>query len=111
MKVLVKVEFEPRDMWIGVYWFLWRDLRTMKPYGIRLYICILPTLPIVVDIKRGSLLYATKSGLYNIKGTFTWPASTPTGSVYHQGWQVPAPKGFWKQMDELRRRARELYGR
>lgn len=35
----VYVKFEPRDLWIGVYW--------NKPiWGLEIYICIIPCLPI-----------------------------------------------------------------
>lgn len=45
-RVSIRVAFEPRDLWLGVYvdkpwWemgYLWR----------RLYVCIVPTLPIVI---------------------------------------------------------------
>lgn len=35
----VSLKFEPRDLWIGVYW--------NRPYwGLEVYICIVPCLPI-----------------------------------------------------------------
>jgi hypothetical protein len=35
----IRVKFEPRDIWIGVYW--------NKPYyGLEVYICVVPCLPI-----------------------------------------------------------------
>jgi hypothetical protein len=40
--------FEPRDIWIGVYWT--RDL-SLSPAGTRLrvYICLLPCLPVLLE--------------------------------------------------------------
>ena len=42
----VSFKFEPRDLWIGVYW----DQPDIHPVlgfaGINIYVCILPTLPI-----------------------------------------------------------------
>ena len=46
--IVIAIHFEPRDLWIGVYW------RRYKEGGRRfleLYICILPTLPLHIHIK------------------------------------------------------------
>lgn len=41
--LLVRFEFEPRDLWVGVYW--------KKPLRrLHLYICLIPTLVIHVEI-------------------------------------------------------------
>ena len=37
------VRFEPRDLWVGVYWNL-RTVHTV-PVQLDIYICLLPTLP------------------------------------------------------------------
>lgn len=38
----MKIYFEPRDLWVGIYWT--RDGTIM-----RLYICLLPMLPIRIS--------------------------------------------------------------
>src|SRR3990167_335118 len=36
----VTLKFEPRDLWVGVYW-------TLSPFRVlMIYVCIVPTLPI-----------------------------------------------------------------
>ncbi len=35
----IKLEFQPRDLWVGVFW-------TRYTGGIDLYICLVPCLPI-----------------------------------------------------------------
>lgn len=37
--------FQPRDLWIGVYWKTW-------PQAIALYVCPLPTVGLYVYIQR-----------------------------------------------------------
>lgn len=41
---LAQIEFEPRDVWVGVYW----DLERAAPAWsfLRLYICVIPMLPL-----------------------------------------------------------------
>ena len=41
----VSIKFEPRDIWIGVYW----DRRSRWLF---VYVCIIPMLPIVIKIRR-----------------------------------------------------------
>ena len=40
----IRLQFEPRDLWVGVYWnkhlFGWTDIT------VHVYVCILPCLPI-----------------------------------------------------------------
>ncbi len=45
----VTIEFEPRDLWVGVFWKRWIEAGQQRT---RLYICLLPMLPIVVDHSR-----------------------------------------------------------
>lgn len=45
--MLVDFLFEPRDLWIGVYWTV-RDERLLL-----VYICLVPTLVIRLSIVRG----------------------------------------------------------
>lgn len=41
----VRLRFEPRDLWIGVYWNATRSIE--GPYHrLDIYICVIPTLPI-----------------------------------------------------------------
>jgi hypothetical protein len=37
--------FEPRDLWIGVYWKTW-------PQAIAFYVCLLPTVPLYLYVQR-----------------------------------------------------------
>ena len=42
-------QFEPRDLWIGLFW---RINREMPPpfYTLHLYVCILPLVPLHITI-------------------------------------------------------------
>jgi hypothetical protein len=44
-RVKIKLKFEPRDIWIGVYW-------TITSNVLHIYVCIVPLLPI--HIRLGS---------------------------------------------------------
>lgn len=49
----LELRFDPHDIWIGVYWkpFTWiHDLNMNGRWGVKLYICILPMLPLVLSI-------------------------------------------------------------
>jgi hypothetical protein len=41
---LLEILFEPRDIWIGVYW-TWRR-ETLDAHSLHVYICVVPMLPI-----------------------------------------------------------------
>ncbi len=43
--ISIKVIWEPRDLWIGLYWDAARD-------HFKLYLCVLPCLPIRIHFKR-----------------------------------------------------------
>lgn len=40
----IRIAFEPRDLWIGLFW-------SKVGYVLRLYICIVPCLPIIIEIR------------------------------------------------------------
>jgi hypothetical protein len=45
--VRARVTFEPRDLWVGIYWD--RDQSPANNrYELHLFICLIPTLPIHV---------------------------------------------------------------
>ena len=48
----VRLKFEPRDLWIGVYWNRDYHTRGPGPQGITVttdvYVCIVPALPVHV---------------------------------------------------------------
>lgn len=47
-----RVEFEPRDLWIGLYWRCTREL-----FGVRhlhIYICLIPMLPLHLLLSIGT---------------------------------------------------------
>lgn len=52
----INLKFEPRDLWIGLYWDVKKDYsccysRQDKPENkIKLYFCLIPMLPLVVEI-------------------------------------------------------------
>ena len=60
-RIKIKIKFEPRDVWIGLYWNIekWakyefvngRDEETMtgQHHLLRLYFCIIPLFPIIVS--------------------------------------------------------------
>ena len=41
----VRLRFEPRDLWIGVYW-------DRRPGALVLYVCLLPLLPLRIEVTR-----------------------------------------------------------
>jgi len=43
----MKIKFEPRDLWVGVYWNKWE---CMAGKYIDIYICILPMFPICIHL-------------------------------------------------------------
>jgi hypothetical protein len=52
----MKIKFEPRDIWVGVYWKTGFKPRHRRPMirQITLYVCIVPMLPIVFTIDRNA---------------------------------------------------------
>jgi hypothetical protein len=45
----VRLLFEPRDLWVGVYW---DRIYEVYEQGYDLYICLLPMLPIKVSCRK-----------------------------------------------------------
>jgi len=43
----IRIQFEPRDIWIGVYW---TKEQTGRGRLLTLYICLVPMLPITLQI-------------------------------------------------------------
>ncbi len=44
-------QFEPRDLWVGLFWRVFRDMP--EPYyTLHLYICIVPAIPLHVTILK-----------------------------------------------------------
>jgi hypothetical protein len=57
MKISVRVKFERRDLWIGLFWDRDFSLNVANEYGeyevrkiVKLYFCLIPLLPIIVTI-------------------------------------------------------------
>ena len=44
-----RFKFEPRDIWIGVYWYWSHRLYLGEGSGPTIYICLVPMLPIILD--------------------------------------------------------------
>lgn len=55
----IKVKFEPRDLWVGVFWdieeFSWPHAPSKEYSGgykiLKIYICIIPCFPIIISKK------------------------------------------------------------
>jgi len=48
----VRIEFEPRDLWVGAYW---KHKRLGMLRKLDIYICVLPVLPIHLTYVWGKL--------------------------------------------------------
>ena len=43
----MKIKFEPRDLWVGVYWNI--DRHDLAYQSLNIYICIIPMFPICLQ--------------------------------------------------------------
>jgi len=49
----ISIKFEPRDIWVGVYWKKTNDEVTLAGWKwLKVYICLLPFFPIKVAFAR-----------------------------------------------------------
>jgi hypothetical protein len=46
----IAVKWEPRDVWIGVYWTPYPDGWLPFLTNFRVYVCIVPMVPIIFDL-------------------------------------------------------------
>ena len=49
----VRILFEPRDLWIGIYWRLTREFAGMR--SLHIYICLVPMLPLHLLLQIGTM--------------------------------------------------------
>lgn len=86
MKVLsCRLEFEPRDLWVGVYW-TWRG----TPWGdlFHLWVCVVPTLPLhLVITPRATWSAAIGHVKAKIEARLDDAEDDPEGDA----WPEPAP--------------------
>lgn len=56
MSLHIRAQFEPCDLWVGVYWkrYTEADYRVLA-----LYVCLLPMAPIVITISRRNQVRVT----------------------------------------------------
>lgn len=46
-RVKVQLQFEPRDLWVGIFWQVRKPPDLPAPYRIlHVYICVIPMLPL-----------------------------------------------------------------
>lgn len=50
--VNIRVKFEPRDIWFGIYWNLHKSIESQYR-KLDVYICLIPTLPIHIQYVWG----------------------------------------------------------
>jgi hypothetical protein len=49
----MKIKYEPRDLWIGLYWTRSRTTTLESDSECyTFYVCLIPCLPIILSIKR-----------------------------------------------------------
>lgn len=46
--IMIEIKFEPRDLWIGVYWNVEQDYLNRR--SLKIYICIMLMLPIIITL-------------------------------------------------------------
>ena len=50
----MKIKFEPRDLWVGVYWDRAGRVTTLETdqQYYRIYVCVIPCFPIEFEVRR-----------------------------------------------------------
>ena len=50
----MRIKFEPRDLWVGIFWDRAGRITTLDTdqQQYRVYICLVPMLPIIFTIRR-----------------------------------------------------------
>ena len=50
----IRIKYEPRDMWIGLYWERdWFGGYDIDAYErLRIFICLIPLFPIIITIRK-----------------------------------------------------------
>ena len=73
---MIRLEFKPRDLWIGVYWSRsWSGL--FRQRFINVWICLLPTLPIHIRHAKRLSEDESKAALAKCSAPPPTPAGKP----------------------------------
>lgn len=50
----MKIKFEPRDLWVGVFWDRGARITTLETdqQQYRVYVCLVPCFPIIFTVSR-----------------------------------------------------------
>jgi len=62
-RLKVQIQFEPRDMWIGLFWRVTRDVPAPASI-VHLYVCLIPCFPLHLTwLRDGDATAARKAGV------------------------------------------------